>query len=164
MNDFLPDEYKVPTDSKYMRLQDGENKFRILSKPIIGWLDWDNKKPVRFHMNAKPEHSIDPAKAIKHFWAFVVWNYGASKVQIIEITQQTIQQAIQRLAEDKEWGAPFNYDIKVTRTGSGMNTEYAINPMPPRPVAEEIMAAYVPLTINLDALYEGKDPFTTTPF
>ena len=51
MSDFLPSDYKIPTTSKYMKFKQGENRFRILTSPIIGWEYWVNtekgRKPVR---------------------------------------------------------------------------------------------------------------------
>lgn len=117
-NAFLPEGYEAPaSNANYMKLLDGENKIRILSKPIVGWLDWKDKKPLRFRMNAKPEKPVDPAKPIKHFWAFLVWNYAESHVQVLELTQATIQKAIADLSKDDDWGPPFGYDIKITRKG-----------------------------------------------
>ena len=55
-NTFLPETYELPQSAGgYMKLQQGENKLRILSKPIIGWLDWKDKVPHCFSYKAKPE-------------------------------------------------------------------------------------------------------------
>lgn len=162
-DNFLPEQYDVPKSSTgYMKLLKGENRFRILSKPIIGWEDWDDKKPVRFRIDEKPSKSIDPQKKIKHFWAFVVWDYAESKVKILEITQSTIQAAIQSLSKDADWGSPFGYDIKIIRTGDGMETEYTINPVPHKPVSQEAKDSFLATPINLEALFAGEDPFDTT--
>lgn len=161
--DFLPNDYETPkSGSHYLKLQDGENKFRILSRPIIGWLDWDDKKPLRFRMNEKPAKSIDPKKPIKHFWALVVWDYSDSKVKILEITQSSIQGAIQSLTKDADWGSPFEYDIKVIRTGKDLDTKYTVNPVPHKPIAQEIREALIATPVNLEALYDGEDPFAVT--
>lgn len=159
--DFLPQGYEAPSSSGgYMKFKDGENRFRILSRPIIGWEDWKDKKPLRFRLDKKPAAPIDPKKAIKHFWAFVVWNVTEERIQILEITQVTIQSAIQNLTKDEDWGNPFEYDIKVKRSGSGMETEYTVNPAPKSKVSQEVKDALAKMgTINLEALYDGGDPF-----
>src|SRR5690606_20654859 len=91
--EFLPEGYEAPQGTgNYMKLQSGENKFRILSKPIIGWLDWKDNKPYRFRIKERPEKPMGD-KPVRHFWAFIVWNYNAEAVQILEITQATIQKA-----------------------------------------------------------------------
>lgn len=161
-NNFLPDTYDVPkTSSGYMKLQKGENKFRILSKPVIGWEDWEDKKPIRFRMDNKPTKPIDPQKKVKHFWAFVVWDYADSKIKILEITQSSIQSKIQSLSKDEDWGSPFAYDIKVNRTGDGLETEYDTNPVPHKGVPSEAKEAFQKTPVNLEALFENEDPFDT---
>ncbi len=88
---FLPKNYQAPNASnKYMKLEKGENKIRILSQPILGWEDWTlEQKPVRFRFDKKPAKSINAEKPVKHFWAFIVWNYIDEKIQILQITQAT---------------------------------------------------------------------------
>jgi hypothetical protein len=158
-NDFLPQDYEAPAGSaNYMKMKDGENKVRILSKPIIGWLDWKEKKPYRFRMNAKPEKPMGD-KPIKHFWAFLVWNYEAETVQILEITQASIQKAIQDYSKNDEWGAPFFYDIKIIRKGKDLDTEYSIMPSPKKDLADEIKKAALEKPAYLDALFDGADPW-----
>lgn len=159
-DDFLPQDYEAPAGSAgYMKLQDGENKIRILSKPIIGWLDWKDKKPFRFRMNAKPDKPMTPDKPIKHFWAFLVWNYEAQAVQILEITQQTIQKTIQDLSKNEDWGAPFGYDIKITRKGKDLQTEYSVMPSPKKDLISDIKEAALEKKAYLDALFDGSDPW-----
>ncbi len=161
---FLPEGYEAPAqNTHYMKLQDGDNKIRILSKPIVGWLDWKDKKPLRFRMNAKPEKPVDPAKPIKHFWAFLVWNYSESGVQVLEITQSTIQRAIGDLSKDDDWGPPFGYDIKITRKGKDLTTEYSVTPLPAKKqLADEIKQAALDKPCNLEALFDGSDPWVVT--
>ena len=164
-NDFLPSDYTQPTPpSQYMKFKEGENKFRILSKPIIGWEDWTpEKKPIRFPMENKPDHPIVPKKAIKHFWAMIVYNYQEKAINILEITQATIQAAITNLIKDSDWGAPYDYDIKVNRTGQGMeDTEYAVSPSPKKPINEDIIFMFRSTPCQLDKLFSGADPFDCT--
>lgn len=158
---FLPDNYVAPKGaSNYMKFEKGKNKFRALSQPIIGWIDWTtDKKPVRFPMNEKPDKSIDPAKPVKFFWAFIVWNYQNNQIQILEITQKSIQAAIETLAKDADWGNPFKFDITVNKEGDGMDTEYTINPVPHKPIGQDVLDAYKAKPCYLEALYMSADPF-----
>jgi len=161
-NDFLPQDYETPNSGgNYMKFETGENRFRILSKPIIGWQDWKDKKPYRFRMNEKPEKPFDPTKAIKHFWAMIVWNCTKSKIEVLEITQVSVQSAISNLYKDADWGAPFGYDIKVTKTGSGLDTEYATNPVPHKATPQEAIDAFMSTPIDLEKLFDGENPFDT---
>lgn len=159
--DFLPDNYETPaTNANYLKFADGETRFRILSKPVIGWLDWKDKKPLRFQMNAKPEKPVDPSKPIKHFWAMLVWNCATSRIQVLEITQTTIQKAIETLAKDNDWGAPFGYDIKVIRKGKDKETEYTVTPAPKKAFTEYETVRAVKICLN--ELFTGGDPFNSS--
>jgi hypothetical protein len=161
-SDFLPQNYEAPTgNSNYMKFQDGENKIRILSKPIIGWLAWKDKVPHRFRMNARPDKPLSD-QPIKHFWAFIVWNYNAQAVQILEVTQATIQKSIQDLSKNEDWGAPFYYDIKITRKGKDLETEYSVMPSPKKDLSEEIKKAALDKPAYLEALYDNQDPWVVT--
>jgi len=161
-NDFLPTGYEPPKgESRYLKFQSGTNKFRILSRPIIGWEDWEDKKPLRFKMKEKPEKPIDPKYPIKHFWAMIVWDFTDECIKILEITQVTIMQSIVALTKDPEWGSPFHYNIKVEKQGEKLETKYSVLASPPSELTDEIKEAYKATPINLDALYEGEDPFDT---
>lgn len=166
MSDFLPDDYDVPAgEGGYMKFEIGENRFRILDKPILGHEYWNedeegNRRPVRFRLGEKiPVNELDEPEKGKHFWAMPVWNYAQERVQILEITQKGIQRTITALSKDNEWGSPLKYDILVVRKGEGLKTEYETIPSPPKPVKDEIKEAYEEANINLEALFEGEDPF-----
>ena len=168
---FLPSDYKVPSgQNNYMKFSQGENLFRILSSPILGWEWWtdetDNegkqiRKPNRVRdEEGVPLNAVDAeGRGVKHFWAMIVYNYQDKKVQILEITQKGIQRAIQALNRSKGWGDPTGYDISVTKTGEKMETEYSVMPVPPKPVDKEITKKFNETYINLEALFDGKDPF-----
>lgn len=165
-NDFLPQGYEIPTTSNYMKFQDGLNKFRILGKPIIGFLYWKDKKPIRTKMDELIDTSkleTDPetgeVKLPKHFWAMPVWNYQAQAVQILEITQSSLIKTIKEYARNPKWGNPVDYDILVTKTGTGLLTKYSIDHDPKEPISDLIKEKYKAKPINLNALYVNADPF-----
>lgn len=164
---FLEKDYNVPQgSSNYMKFLEGPNKFRILSSAIVGYEYWTTEnKPVRqkekFKMipNDIKLKSDGMPSEFKHFWAFVVWNYQEKMVQILEITQATVQRQLKIKIDNREGKFDAN-DFIVTRTGKGMETEYDTDVADPTPVTEEIVAAYAGKYINLEALYSGADPFT----
>ena len=165
-DNFFPNEdYKLPVSSNYMRFQEGENNFRVLSSAIVGYEYWNTQnKPVRSKesWDEMPEDiktEKDGSVRINHFWAFVVWNYEAKKIQILELTQKGIMKTIQGLIKNPKWGNPKEYDITVARSGSGFDTEYSCVPNPHSEVGTEITERYEKMSINLDALYKGEDPF-----
>jgi hypothetical protein len=159
MTDFLPQGYVKPeTGGKYFKFQQGDNRFRILSPAITGWIDWTpDKKPVR--TKDQPEALFDQTKPAKHFWAFVIWDYKEKSIKILEVTQATIQTAIYDLHNDESWGNPTQYDINVKKTGEKMETKYTVMPTPPKQADTEILSAYRETKIDLNKLYDGGDPF-----
>ena len=156
--DFLPKDYETPQGaSNYMRLEEGANKFRVLSSAIVGyeyWIDEGGKrKPIRERdfSDVPNEFKND----MKHFWAFIVWSYQSESVQILEITQKTIMSFITALVQDEAWGDPKEYDISIFRKGEGLETSYSVVPTPPSTLDVDADIS----GINLEALYEGEDPF-----
>lgn len=164
---FLEPNYEIPqAPSNYMKFQKGMNKFRILSPAVTGWEYWNKEnKPVRskkrwetIPADIKLENGVPTA--IKHFWAFVVWNYQEQLIQILQITQSTIQGSI-KTGVDLRQGNATNNDIGVERKGDGFDTEYTVQFADPSPVAPEIEEAYKAKKIDLEALFDGGDPFTS---
>lgn len=160
---FLPTNYDVPSSSdKYFKFKSGDNRFRILSKPVIGWEYWTNEsKPVRLKdlpettpTNIKLDKFGAPT-ATKHFWSMIVWNYEAKRIQELSITQMTIQRAITDLANDPDWGSPLKYDLKVKKTGENLKTEYFVVTAPKSEISDEVKAALESSDINLDSVFES---------
>lgn len=166
---FLPDDYAVPTsDSKYMKFEQGDNKFRVLEKPIFGWEGWieeaGKRTPARFRMDQKPTdlRRFDKQR-VHHFWAMPVWNFQAKAVQVLQITQNGIQKAIEALARNEDWGSPLGFNITVKREGEKLDTEYFVNPSPHSEVPEDAAVAFARAKkegFDITRLYEGGDPFS----
>ena len=159
---FLPDDYKAPAVSggNYLKFTQGKTNFRIIGSAIVGWLTWQDKQPHR--SKVKPTGAFEDKP--KHFWAFPVWNHEANCIQICEVTQRGIQNALLELKEDEQWGDPKRYDVTVNREGEGLETSYTVIPRPPAPLSEAIVATIkekLPL-IDMEALYKGEDPFAAT--
>lgn len=169
---WLPKDYSVPQSSggNYMKFEQGANKFRILTAPIIGWEYWtkDNKpRRMRDEPQSLPEDirydkdkdgNMRPSK-VKHFWALGVWDYKENKVQVLEITQAGIQRSIEELVVHQDWGNPTKFDITVNRKGEGLNTEYTVQPSPHKLTPPEALNAIEANPLKLEALFDGGDPF-----
>lgn len=160
--EFLKADYKVPQQSNYLRLTEGDHTFRVMSSAIVGYqyFNQDNK-PVRSRepFDDVPQ-DIKKDGRINHFWAFVVWNADDERLQIFEITQKTIMAQIKALIDNKKWGNPKTFDITITRTGAGIqDTKYSVMPNPHSEVSEVAKKQYENSTINLEALFDGTDPF-----
>lgn len=165
---FLPENYQPtqPSNGAYLRFKEGTTRFRILSKKAVtGFVFWNNQnKPVRVKEQPKTDRPEgirfdDKGKPdkIKHFWVVVVYDYASESVAILEITQATIQRAIHALFQDSDWGHPNGYDIKVTRSGSGIDTDYQVSPVPHK--AFDYSFALQWEEIDLEKLFQQDDPF-----
>jgi hypothetical protein len=168
MSNCLPEGYdRVPSTGRYMKLLEGKNVFRALDRMVIGYWNMAGK-PVRLRQrpSSRPgdiRTEDDGKENIKDFWAFPVWNYADKAVQILEITQATIQNAIKALDEEENWGDPTGYDIAASKSGSGFGTEYSVLGIPPKPLDPAIAADYAKSPVNLGALFENGDPFAPKP-
>lgn len=156
--DFIPDDAVSSGSSSYMKLTKGENKFRIISKPITGWLEWVDKKPIHMQIDEEPEVTDDENKP-KKFLAMAVIDREDEQVKILELTQQSVIKAIKALAANPDWGNPFGYDISVERTGEDLKTKYVVTPSPKKPLSKEAIKAAEAKPCYLDALYDSEDPW-----
>lgn len=164
MSTFETPEIPKSTGS-FMKLEKGDNKFRILASPLAGykyWIDENGKrKPQRFLSveEANPKLITDK-NPLKYFWAFPVWDYTTESVMILELTQVTILRAIQAMTNDPDWGDPCEFDVVVTRTGDGLETEYTIMPKPAKKLDEIAQAVWDTVKENCDMglLMNNKNP------
>lgn len=163
MSGFIPTGHEIPeTPSRYTKVKDGQTvRLRIISSTITdGWLRWTvEPKPIRWKRNeAEPVRADWKDEHPKYMWVLIVWNYNSNQVEVWEITQKQIMKQIEKFANDEDYGHPNAYDLKVSREGTGIETEYSVVARPPEPVDEAVGANFVDLP-NLDALFTGDDPF-----
>lgn len=173
---FLPQNYTIPennSNSRYLnpsKLEDSKpTRFRILSKALLGWSYWTNEnKPVRLKLEdhpktTPPDIQIRDGKAkINHFWAIVVYNYNTERLEVLEITQKTIQSQLKTYFDDADYGDPFGYDFKITKTGQELETKYSIIATPPKPFDTKLQKKAIDEgleVINLEKLISGGNPF-----
>jgi len=174
MSAFLPTNYTVPeTKSEggglYMKLEQGENKIRILTAPLTGWQYWTNddksirlrKQPNFRPYNMRGQNKWGNPEKVKHFWCLVVWDYATESIRLLEITQATIQEGIATLNADEDWGDPREYNLKIVKTGEKMETEYRVIPARPQPLSEQIKEKIAENPIDLNATYFAVNPTKT---
>ena len=159
---WLPDNIHEPKAGSYFKpIKGKQNRVRIIcDKPLVGHVQWTNdKKPVRWKLgDARPEADYGEGTKPRVFIAVAVWNYEERTTQVWEITQRTLQESLDALTRDPDFGHPANYDLKITRKGEGMDTTYSMVPMPGEQ-NEDVVNAIAELRVNLDALLNGEDPF-----
>lgn len=168
---FLPQGYELPksAESRYFKLEQGDNKFRILGQAITGYEYFTNeKKPVRSAESFKETPNIGTnddgtPKKVQHFWAFPVWSYKSGQVEVFEVTQKTIQAALAGYSADEDWGDVTSYDITINKKGEKLTTEYNVRPSPKKPLAEEVVAVVnATAKPKLEALFTNGNPFEST--
>ena len=164
---FLPENYEPPAASggNYTKFTQGKTTLRIIGDSAkgtaqFGWLGWkkEDGKPMPVRSVEKPAGGTFAEKP-KHFWAFLVLNEG--DVQICEIVQRGIQDALRELIADPDWGDLKHYDVCIQRDGEGLDTSYSVIPKPKAELSESDIAVIrekLP-KINMAALYDGEDPF-----
>ncbi len=154
----------MPTKNDFMKFEKGENNFRIMSSPVMGWEYWTKEdKPIRSKTewaNTPEDIKLDQKgkpTAVKHFWALVVWNYEVKAIQQLNITQKGVMDAILALTKNPKWGNPKQYDLCVTREGDGLKTKYTVMPSPASELKPEIIAEFESKAIDLNTVFETKE-------
>ncbi len=165
---FLPENYKTPkSESKYLKFKLGTVKFLPLGKAIFGYEAWKDGKPIR--KLSVPElkeigydetdKSGNPQKP-KSFIAFPVWDYEDETVKILEITQNSIMKSIDNYYSDTDWGDPImKYSLTVEGIGEGIERRYSVRANPPKEIPTLIIEEFAKNPVNIEALFDGSDPF-----
>lgn len=157
-DEFISEDSISSGSASYMKLEK-ESKFRCISNPISGWLEWVDKKPIRTPLaDGEPEAS-DDENPPKKFIAMVVIDRKDDLVKILELTQQSVIKAIRALTNNPDWGKPFSYDINISKTGEGMKTKYTVQASPKKPLSKAEIAEAQEKKCNLEALFAGDDPW-----
>lgn len=175
---FLPKNEKEPVTKNYLNPSDADENgvtFRVLSNSIVGqeyWITINNeqgestRKPVRIGatetvaVSELEENRWGKLDIPKYFWAFVIWNVDAKKVQIMNITQKSIRRQIKALLKNEKWGDPHDYDLTLSKTGEGRETEYTIQPNPKEKIDPGIVQMYKDMDIDMEDWRKGEDPFS----
>ena len=136
-------QYTPPTSGggKYLKIDDGQTvKLRILDYPVI----FTKQFPGSENLSTR--------------YAWVVFNQDTQEAQSFEQGILFFRK-IQALSLDPDWGDTSNYDVKVTRMGTGTETEYAVNPSPKsEPLTKEQLEKVA--AINLQSIHEGSIPLS----
>lgn len=97
-----------------LKLEDGKAyKVRIIGEPYVYQSEYNGDLSTRF--------------------ALTVYNETDNKAQIVMLPKGAFG-TIFDLTENEDWGDPEQYSITIKRTGSGLDTEYSIQPSPKKPL------------------------------
>lgn len=162
---FVSSDAVSSSEGNYFKPQPDENRVRIISMPIFGWLEWTDedgsKKPVRTAIDEQPESDDEDNRPKKFMTVAIIDREDDDKVKIWEITQQSIIKSIKALSDTKDWGKPFTYDIIITKTGEDLRTKYVVTPCPKKPLDKNVIKEAQQRPCNLDKLFAGGNPWET---
>lgn len=163
-NAFIPNDYEPPTGGGgFTKLEAGDNRMRILSSPLMLWIEWRDGKPIRHafvNKDSKPVKGGGQKDSVKHGWGLIIWNYKTEAIEVFELDKQDIIAALTTYSKDEDWGHPKNYDIVINKSGSGMETEYKFIAKPAKRVSDAIVTAFTENPIDLSQLLvDGGNPF-----
>ena len=142
----LPSNYEVPDSGSaglYVKLEPGENRFRVLEAPTTGYVVWEDKKPTRYKDRADvPSGSTE----VKHFWFVPVWM--KDQVCFLEMQQKSVIKELAFFDQNEDWGNLTDYDVIVNRDGEGMDTQYRTAPVPKKALAKAAKDAWAEMKPN----------------
>ena len=152
------------------------SKIRILGafiddSMIEGWRAFNTSgMPIRrknkdeIDLNELGKNSFGQDEKPIKFWAFPVFVYEESNVQICEIHQVGLMRELERLGNDRNWGDPRLYDISIMKTGSGNRTAYQVTPSQQQFPQDQVANVEKAINnIDLQKLFVNEDPFLTSP-
>ncbi len=156
--DFVSDEV-IGGSSGFMKFEDGENQFRVISKPVNGWEQWEDDEVTRTELADEPAPVKDKdgkMRKPKKFMSLVVIDRADDEIKVLTITQQSVIKGIKALSSNPKWGLPFSYDINIGKKGSGLKTKYTVTPEPKTVLEKSLIKAAIEKPCNLDALYDSE--------
>ena len=166
-NQWMPENFEaVPqTSSDFMKLQLWENRFRIMSNPIVWYATWVQEegkpKPLRSKEKLKEEPSnINIGQYWKqfnkYFRAFVVWDYREECFKFLDLNKQGVLSDMENQFTIEWKEDPRMYDISITKSWSGTDTEYKLWVKDNKEVTADIKNLWKELAphIDMDKHYE----------
>lgn len=165
---FVDPSYEAPSSGGgYTTIEQGDNRFRILSSPLMVWVIWNDGKPLRvpYNKDKKPTLPTGENPSVKHAWLLIVYNYKTESIEVMELDKMTVIRPLLTHAQDPDWGHPKHYDVVIKKEGSGKdNTKYSFIAKPKSEVIQEIKDAYFDTPIDLEELLKPDgNPFLPKP-
>lgn len=124
----------------FIKLASGDNKMRVVGKPSMINLHWEND------LTGKNKKVICPGagcpickagKAPQTRYQVQIIDRVDGKVKVLEQGTQVFN-AIKAYAMDEEYGDPTKYDINIKKSGSGRDTKYTVMASPnKRPLTDD---------------------------
>jgi len=136
---------------------------------IEGYRAFINNKPIRrktleeIPLSELGTNQFGQQEKPVLFWAFPVFVFDETNVQVCEIHQFGLMRELERLGNNPSWGDPRLFNVSIMKTGAGSQTAYQLTPTRdsfPQEHAES--AGLAADSIDLTKLFEGEDPFLSS--
>jgi len=149
-----------PIQYGWTKLRPGENKIRVLAKPVVGVSSFnvETKQTKRFRTFLE----VDAAKYknVKPFMACKVYNYDTGLIELFSFNQKNILYPLAKLN-----AINGNYDIRdvdivISRDGEGVESKYTVSNLNPSEVPLKAVTLAQRVQIDFEAFFENTNPFT----
>jgi hypothetical protein len=161
--------YKEPQpQSQYFKMkEEGSYLVRILTpkdQVIAYWVDFSQKEDGSYSKNIYPyqEDGQKPTEAsqeAKLNWALAIFNKDTNQVQIWEIPQKSIKNFLLSIVRGKIKNDYTKFDIQITKTGKGIDTEYSLLTGDTELLNKEELEIVKNTKFNLNLMEKGENPF-----
>ena len=118
--------------TKTLKLKAGQNQVRLVSNPYecqVHWEDTVDGTHKRIVCNGPGCLICNAGHTPQKRFQVLVIDRNDGEVKILEGGNAIFNQ-IKTYAMDTDYGDPRNYDIKITKNGSGRDTRYTVVPSP----------------------------------
>lgn len=141
--------------NNFLQLKDGENTIRIAGPLSMIKTHYEKSQDGKFkrvvclgdncpicEAGVKPRIQYQCKVIDKSTWKKDTgYENGEIPVKIVTLPKGVVND-INAFANDVDYGNPYNYDFKITKTGKGLSTSYSTAPRPQKnPLTEEEKAA-----------------------
>lgn len=117
------------SSSKYLKVRQGKNKIRIVSEVGVYGTHWKEGKTTVCIGKDKGCYLCAEKSEVKGRWTCWVIDRTDGKIKQFDMGYTIIQQ-IQKLAQSDDYSFETipSYDMEITKTGEGLETEYTVIP------------------------------------
>jgi len=146
-------EAEVKTGSEFMKLVEGDNVVRFITKPhqfAVAWITDGSGVPRKVRASDQRNCPLRKrGEKIQSRWYVGVISRKAKSAQILEISSQIVS-AIKKLYKDEDWGDPEQYDVNICRGPAGSQPLYTVIAKPKRPLNDDDKAMAARFVENTD--------------
>lgn len=119
-------------NAKFMKLQPGDNRVRVVGKPVMVDIHWEKGLDGSTKKVVCPGAGCPVCKAghtPQSRYQVLVIDKADNEVKVLEGGPRVFG-AIRDYAMDPDYGDPRNYDLKIKKEGTGRETKYTVMASP----------------------------------